>query len=104
MRSNSAPSAFGSGAAYSTNSKPSVPTGFCRGLFMGRSYACKMAAHRRRGGSHLIRSVVLVCSALLSAPALAQEERKECLPLAAAEAAKLRSIRVASAIAQAELL
>jgi hypothetical protein len=46
---------------------------------------------------------VLVCSALLAAPAPAQEERKECLPLAAAQAAKLRSIRVASAIPQAQV-
>jgi hypothetical protein len=30
--SNSAPSAFGSGAAYSTNSKPSVPIGFSQGV------------------------------------------------------------------------
>jgi hypothetical protein len=46
---------------------------------------------------------VLVCSVLLAAPALAQEERKECLPLSALEAAKLRSIRVASVIPQAEV-
>src|SRR5690242_9294547 len=30
MRSKTAPSAFGSGAAYSTNSKPSVWIGFCQ--------------------------------------------------------------------------
>src|SRR5688572_24037829 len=104
MRSNSAPSALGSGAAYSTNSKPSVPTGFSQGLFMERSYACKMAANRRHRGRNLVRSVVLVCSVLLAAPALAQEERKECLTLSGIEAAKLRSIRVASAIPQAELV
>jgi hypothetical protein len=32
MLSNSAPSAFGSGAAYSTNSKPSVPIGLSQGV------------------------------------------------------------------------
>src|SRR5688572_28964253 len=32
MRSNSPPSAAGSGAAYSTNSKPSVPIGLCEAI------------------------------------------------------------------------
>src|SRR5438105_4949223 len=32
--------AFGSGAAYSTNSKPSVSTGLSQWLAMGKSYPC----------------------------------------------------------------
>jgi hypothetical protein len=44
--------------------------------------------------------IVLCCALLAACPALAQEERKDCLALSGLEAAKLSNIRVMSAIPQ----
>ena len=51
MRSNSAPSAVGSGAAYSTNSKPSVWIGFSQALVMADFKSGSEPDFPRPGGS-----------------------------------------------------